>query len=422
MRNKIIKAIAVGLMLTMNLTACGRGMTENRIITSQEQINEVIPLKLWGAQEDHELLTYLIEGFKQQYADEAIFDITLEVRSEVECKPSILQDVNAAPDIFIFPDDQLMTFASAGVLEPITYEEEIRTRNLEGAVEAASINNKVYAYPLTADNSYFMYYNKNYFSEEDVKSLDRMLEIAEQHNKKIAIDMSNAWYLYAFFGNTGLTIGLNDDYTTNYCTWNATDGEIKGVDIVESLKKITSSKGFIDVGDTDFISGVQDGTIIAGINGVWNAVEVEKAWKEGYAATKLPTYTVAGKSVQMSSYVGYKVLGVNSRSKNVEWAERLAEYLSNEQSQMERFKQRRQGPSNINAANSEEVNESVAIAALLEQSEFGSVQRVGELYWKPVTELGQMISKGDLKGMTNQQALDRAVQQITSKKVKEDFK
>ena len=38
----------------------------------------------------------------------------------------------------------------------------------------------LYAYPLTADNGYFLYYNKAYFSEEDIQSLERMLELAER--------------------------------------------------------------------------------------------------------------------------------------------------------------------------------------------------------------------------------------------------
>ena len=42
---------------------------------------------------------------------------------------------------------------------------------------------------------------------------------------------------------------------------------------------------------------------------------------------------------------------------------------------------RAQGPSNINAASSEEVQNSTAIAALLEQSEFSSPQRIGGNFW-----------------------------------------
>ena len=58
--------------------------------------------------------------------------------------------------------------------------EEIRSRNLPSAVEAASINDQLYAYPLTADNGYFLYYNKAYFTDEYVQSLDRMLKTAAQ--------------------------------------------------------------------------------------------------------------------------------------------------------------------------------------------------------------------------------------------------
>ena len=49
---------------------------------------------------------------------------------------------------------------------------------------------KLYADPMTASNGYFLYYNKEYFTEEDVKSFDRMLEIAEKNDKKLLEDFS----------------------------------------------------------------------------------------------------------------------------------------------------------------------------------------------------------------------------------------
>ena len=419
MSKRMIKVMLGSLILIMNLTACGMVDAENKDAALQNENNEVISLTVWGAKEDQALLNDLVEGFKQQYSNEADFDITLGIEDELDCKNIVLSNVNEAADVFTFFDDQLMALAAAGVLEPITYQEEIIERNLEGAVKAATINDMVYAYPLTADNGYFMYYNSQYFSEEDVKSLDRMLEVAGQHDKKIAMDMSSGWYLYAFFGNTGLSLGLNDDYVTNYCTWNTADGAIKGTDIVEAMKKMAASKGFISTDDDGFIRGVEDGSIIAGINGTWNAVRVEEAWKEHYAATKLPTYSVANKQVQMSSFVGYKMVGVNAYSKNPEWAEKLAEYLSNEQNQFKRFKQNGQGPSNKQAAQSEEINQSIAIKALLQQSEFGDLQHVGGLYWGATTELGNRIAQNNLEGMTNQQLIDKIVNQITSNKVTE---
>lgn len=418
MRKGIIRASAISLLVVMSLTGCGTSTNKEAIV--QENNQEVVALKVWGAQEDHALLSGLIEGFKAQYSEEATFDITLEAVNETDCKYELLGNVNEAADVFTFADDQIMTFAAAGILEPVPNQEEIKARNLEGAVEAANLNGLLYGYPLTADNGYFMYYNKAYFSEEDVKSLDRMLEIAAQNDKKIAMDWSSGWYLYSFFGNTGLTLGLNEDYVSNYCTWNATNGEIKGTDVLEAMRNIASSKGFTNIGDDAFTSGVADGSVIAGINGVWNAIEVEEVWQENYGAVKLPTYKVAGKDVQMASYAGYKMIGVNAYSDHVEWADKLADYLSNEQSQAERFKQRGQGPSNIQAANSKEIIESVAMSALIAQSAYANAQRVGELYWDAATELGMTLaSGGDLKGLSDQEFMNKIVNQITSSIVKE---
>ena len=70
----------------------------------------------------------------------------------------------------------MAALAAAGGLDPIADETAIRSAALPAAVEAASVGNTLYAYPLTADNGYFLYYNKAYFTDEDVESLERMLE------------------------------------------------------------------------------------------------------------------------------------------------------------------------------------------------------------------------------------------------------
>lgn len=72
--------------------------------------------------------------------------------------------------------------------------------------------------------------------------------------------------------------------------------------------QLEANQGFGNMVDADFVAGVQDGSVIAGVSGVWNATELEKVWGVDYAATKLPTYTCAGEQVQMSSFAGYKML------------------------------------------------------------------------------------------------------------------
>ena len=38
---------------------------------------------------------------------------------------------------------------------------------------------------MTADNGYFLYYDKSYFTEDDVKTMDRILEVAEAAGKRV---------------------------------------------------------------------------------------------------------------------------------------------------------------------------------------------------------------------------------------------
>ena len=231
-------------------------------------------------------------------------------------------------------------------------------------MEAASINDTLYAWPLTADNGYFLYYNSRYISKEDATSLDRILEIAAAQNKKFAMDWSSGWYVYSFFGNTGMEVGLNEDGITNYCTWNQKGTAVSGTDVAQAMLDIASSPGFLNTDDTGFLEGVKDGSVIAGVSGVWNSVAVEEAWGNGYAAGKLPLYSCAGGQIQMASFSGYKMIGVNAYSDHHAWASLLAQWITSEANQQLRFQLRGQGPSNRIASQSAAVQDSPAIAAL----------------------------------------------------------
>lgn len=63
----------------------------------------------------------------------------------------MLGDVNSAPDVFTFADDQLNSLVASGILSPVT-DSSVKSDNIDAAVEAASIDGKIYAYPMTADD------------------------------------------------------------------------------------------------------------------------------------------------------------------------------------------------------------------------------------------------------------------------------
>ncbi len=428
MRKKI-NAIFITAILAASLSGCAGSESESKITDADTKLrnsaedtdetellsdNGDVELTVWGGEEDEALLTRIIEDFQTEYKGQANFHITFTAQSESNCKDVLMGDLEAGADVFAFADDQLNTLVAAGALEPVENADRIKSENLPGAVEAASVGSTLYAYPLTADNGYFLYYNKQFFNQEDIKTFDRMLQIAEENGKKITMDWSSAWYVYSFFGNTGLEVGLNSDGITNFCTWNQTEGDIKGEDVANAMLAIAESPAFLNTVEEGFLEGVQDGSVIAGVSGVWNAVAMEEAWGADYGASKLPTYTCAERQIQMASFSGYKLIGVNAYSEHHTWAVRLAEWISNEKNQQLRFEMRGQGPANTKAAESADVQDSPAITALLEQSEFSCLQRIGGNFWDPVSAFALNMAAGNPEEKGLQEQLDSMVEGITA--------
>ena len=409
---KRICGFLLGILCTAALAGCG--LTEKPNLSENTE-SQKVELVVWGAEEDAELMNQIIQSFQKKYQGEANIQISFEVQGESQCKDVLLGGLEDGADVFTFADDQLNALAAAGALDPIENADEIKDRSLPSAVEAATVNDQLYAYPLTADNGYFLYYNRKYITEKQVKTLDGVLKAAAENGKLFIMDWSSAWYVYSFFGNTGLQVGLNDDGITNYCTWNETDGDIRGIDVAQAMLKIAKHPGFVNGTDEEFLDGVRDGTVIAGVSGVWNSVAVNEAWGENAAATKLPTYTCNGGQVQMASFSGCKLIGVNAYSEYPIWASRLAEWITNEENQRLRFEMRGQGPSNLVVADSEEINQSPAIAALLEQSEFSQLQRVGGNFWDPVTKFASNMAAGNSTGQNLQEQLDEMAEGVSAR-------
>ena len=425
MRKKLI-----AMLLSIAVSACalsGCSASGSDSISNKEQPGSnadgssetgVVELKIWAEEDNVDTVNKMVESFKEYYAGQAEFEITIDVQSDSGARSRLLGDVHNGADVFSMPDDQLYSMISGGALSPVVDADTVRSENIDEAIEAASYNGILYAYPYSADNGYFLYYDKNFFTDDDVKTLDRILEIAAQSEKKFAMEFNSGWYMYTFFGETGLEFGINDDGVTNYCSWNSTENAIRGVDVAQALLNITSNPGFLSESNDNFEDSISSGNVIAGVSGVWHAMTVKEIWGDDYGACKLPTYTCAGQQVQMSTFTGYKMMGVNAYSKYPEWAHKLAAWLTNEENQTLRFVERNQGPSNIKAAASDEVKQVPAIAAVIEQSQYGTLQRVGNNFWTPCSEFAEIILGGNPGKVPLQELMDTLVDGITASVVK----
>ena len=402
-----MKRILVMLLCLICLSGCKRSTVEE---------NAVASLRVWvGDNADVAWMEQVVREFQAAHPDRQ-YDIQIGVQNEGDVAKVILADVESAADVFTFADDQLNSLLIGGALMPIVEGAEtvINTNTPESVEAAAGPDGQLYAYPATADNGYFMFYNSAYITPGDASTLESLLDRAAESGKKVAFPMANAWYLYSFFRGAGLEMRLSEDGVTNLCSWNATDTPITGVQVLQALLEIAAHPGFVEADSDAFIAGIKDGSIVAGVSGTWNASVAAQVWGESYAAAKLPTYQVAGQSVQMASFSGFKLVGVNPYSDHAGDALDLAAFMTAYDAQVDRFRLRRQGPSNVAALSAPEVQSEPAIAAIVAQAPYADVQRVGSKYWDAAAALGKIIVSGNPDGANLQTLLDNCVAGITA--------
>lgn len=399
------------LLLVMLLLCCLAGCGKK-----EQRKRENVTLTVWAPKTETEMTKTAVQQFIEVHKKQADLHIEVETKELEEAQEAILDNPKAGADIFPFASDQFVNFKKNKILAPITYQPE-KVMNAAGGASSAIVDTvrdmgTLYAFPCTASNGYFLYYNAEYFKESDVNSLDRMLDIAAEHNKCIAMDWSSGWYLYSFFSGADMDVEIGPDGKHNTCNFNRTNGTYTGADVVNSLLDIVKHPGFRSIDSDSLLWSVAQREVIAAVNGTWNSKNFEELWGSDFRATKLPSYTIKGKQVQMGSFAGYKYLGVNRYSKQRDWSCRLGYWLTNYKYQMLRYKTTGECPANLEAAGTDEVQSSASIAALNMQNQYANTQNVLESYWEPMKKFGQRLTKGKLPEKDIQKLLDDTVAEI----------
>ena len=77
-----------------------------------------------------------------------------------------------------------------------------------------------------------------------------------------------------------------------------------------------------------------------------------------------------------------------------------------------------QGPSNSKASESGEIKKVAAIQAIIAQSQYGTLQRVGNSYWDACKKFANTVLSGNNGGLSDQEVMDTLVNEITASAVK----
>ena len=389
---------------------------------------EAVTLRLWGAENDQELLRQLADECIAKYADYVDLTVEVGVESESTAKDTVLTDIEAAADVFAFADDQLNELVNAGALQcldemdPVLANyvgkslDELKAENGPGSISAGTKDGKLYAFPKEGGNGFFLYYDSDLISEEQTRSWDTLLDAAQAAGKKVGMTLASGWYNGGFFLGAGFHALLNADGTTDI-DWNGTSADgITGVQVTQAMLKIAGHPAFQAVPDGGLSGEIAAGGLAAVVSGTWDADPVQQAFS-GYAAGILPTFEAGGKTVQQYDFAGFKLVGVNAHSKNVGWATLLAEYITSEEAQRLRYAAHGSLPTNLQAAQIPEIQDNVALKAISAQDAYGVVQTVGGKYWAPTATFGEIIAQGQLAADDEagiQAALDTLVEGVTA--------
>ena len=397
---KFLALLLAVLMLASVLVACGGGSSSGGSGGGGSDSGNEDPfygednisLLVWAPDKAIDLTKELCEEFKKAYPNKTI-DITVQVQSESEAATQVLNDKDAAADVFGFASDQFNKLMNANALAPVFEPDEIKSRNSEKSISAASgEDGKLYAFPETDDNGYFLVYDKSVITNPS--SIESILDDCRKNNMKFVMDAGNGYYSCIFMFTGGLTLeGMKDDTQQ----FNDYDEEAV-VDTLEAFAKLFHD--YSDVFLSSEVAKIPTGMaaepqiVAAGIDGTWDTVAIQEALGDNYGAAKLPTINVNGEDKQMISLHGYKLMGVNAVSKFPNSAQLLADFLTNKESQIKRATDLGWGPSNNEAKNDAAVTGNEAITAALEQSENSVAQvNMADTFWSPMGTLGNTLWK-----------------------------
>ncbi len=361
-------------------------------------------LTIWGAQEDQAMLKEMCAAYAAANPQNE-YKFLFGIQGENDTADKVLNDVTSGPDVYSFPSDQLSRLYTGGALSLVggQFGEEVKANNSPEAVDAATLTiggaDKIYAYPSTADNTYFVYYDKSVFTNpEDLTSLDKMLDVAEAAGKKVHFKLNDdGWYLSSFFfADPDLKYDVTYDDNMQETKIDINFDDPDGLTVMQSIRNYVNRDGMVVQTDDSKIIAAMTETggkreAAAVITGIWNAKTLQSLLGDDLGYCKLPTANIGGQEVQLSGYMGYKLIGVNGyiedEAKLIE-AHKLAAWLTNEENQIKRFETRGFRPTNTKADAMEAVVNDPVLAAIREQSQYTRNQKgVPSTYWTPMGSL-----------------------------------
>lgn len=426
---KLISTLLVSAM-TLSLVACGAPKnptsteapaatetTDAAATTETAAPAEVqdVTLKVWAPQVDqtdeNSWINVMLPKFEEAHPE---YNITWDVAvcGEGDAGTLVKNDPAAAADVFFYANDQMGTLIEAGALAKLggSYLETVKANFSQIHVDLLTYTDgEVYGFP-TSPNTWFMWYNKDVFTEEDIQNIGTMLE-----KGKVSFPMDNSWYTGSFFfgvggtvfGPQGIDAAAGIDFSSDLC-----------VAATGYMADMAKNPNFVNDVDGAGVAGMKEGTIHAMFSGDWDKPALAEALGDKLGCAVLPKFTIDGTDYQMKSFAGNKAVGVNPNASNPKAAMELAAFLTSPEALLSRYELSGYTPA-ATACNEEEVikaNETVLV--LNEQMANCAIVQpvIAEMsaYWDPVKNFGLNILNGSITADNAKENLDKTMELLNS--------
>lgn len=386
------KFLSMLLAVAMLLTVCAFSVAETTGFDGE--------IKVWVADAAVEFTKAQIDAFKAANAEYANMTVTVEPMGDDNAAAAMITDVESGADIYGFAQDQLSRLVAAGALEEVAPDNKplVTAENDAGSVAAATLGDVMYAYPLTSDNGYFLYYDKSVVT--DPNTLETIIADCEKAGKGFYMEINSGWYQTAFFFGAGCTLTYDVNNEGSLVACHCDYASENGVKALKAMISVAKSPAFSNASSASNATNI--GAIV---DGAWDAKTVQEKLGDNYAAAKLPT--VAG--YQMGGFGGFKLLGVKPQTDDAKLAacDALAYYLASGDVQAARYDALQWGPSNLEAQKLDAIQTNAALSALAAQLSHcvGQGQYPNE-YWSLATALADSVIAGEYDNYTDEQLLE----------------
>ncbi len=400
---KKLLTLGTALLSTLALVACNNGGNGGTKIT------------IWATAAEEAVVKAVVDDYNAKQTDNSKkFDYEFVPVAEGDAGTTLAKDptVDGAPALFLCADDHISNLQSLNIVSEVvgTRKDKIVSELTEVSVMGATLNDKLYGFPVTSDNGYFLWYNKGIEGIEDkIDSLEDLLAFAKEQGKSVLMDVPNGFYANSFIMSPQAN-GLDSLYWTKDAdgkvsytsTWDNDTGA-KVSEYIGGLLTPYYADGTLQIGSNDVITAnmTEDGSLIAAVSGTWMESQLLINLGDELGAAKLPSYHIDDTAYQMASFSGSKIYCLNKTRPVAEQkvAADLAELLISKEAQLKRFEIRKSIPCNKEALEEDSYKNNVSIgaAALAEQNEFGCVQaKTAEgRYWDIGKAIGQAYIEQD---------------------------